>query len=454
MKDEIVLKYGEDKKTFTLKQMELETNVTDKVYEACTIGRNSNIIANNYKIIKILLNGENLNLDLKFNEEILKSIFNNLDNEWSEKFTDNSYYIDGDKLVIVKGKTGVIIDENSLKNKIIQLVNDKIEGKSINEIDIPTITKTPDKIDIEKIQNEIYKEAKDASYDEESGKLSIHSDGIDFAVSMSDAKEIVSEDKDEYIIPLKITKPEITTDKLGEEAFPDVLGRFTTRYDASNKNRATNIDLAAQAINGTVLLPGEKFSFNGTVGPTPASKGYMLAGAYAAGELVQNYGGGVCQVSSTIYNAVLYANLEIVERYNHSSVVSYVDPGLDATISYGSRDFKFANSRKYAIKLNLKATNGILEVEIKGIKEDNEVEIELSSEKTETIPCNTKYVYDSTLAEGQEVVQSWGANGAKSIAYKTIKKNGKVVSKTELSRDSYNPMVKVIRTGSKNLKNN
>ena len=122
-------------------------------------------------------------------------------------------------------------------------------------------------------------------------------------------------------------------------------------------------------------------------------------GAYSAGELVQNYGGGVCQVSSTIYNVALYANLEIVERYNHSAVVSYVDPGRDATISYGSRDFKFKNNREYAIKLNARATNGILEMEIKGISENDDYEVEIISKKTDTIPCNVKYIYDSTLAE-------------------------------------------------------
>lgn len=448
--EEIILKHRNIQKNFTLKQMEFQTNIQDVVYEACTIGRNKNIIANNYKILEVLINGKNLKLDIKFNDEILKSIFSNLGDEWEENFVDNSYYIDGDKLVIVSGKAGIIIDEEALRQEIINLVNRNIEGENIKEIEIPVITKEPNQIDLEKIQREIYKEPKNASFD---GKLSIHSDGIDFAVTMEEAKKIIEEKKEEYIIPLKITKPEITTDMLGEEAFPDKLGGFSTRYDASNKNRGTNIELAAEAINGTVLQPGERFSFNGIVGPTTASKGYMLAGAYSAGELVQNYGGGICQVSSTIYNAVLRANLEIVERYNHSSVVSYVDPGLDATISYGSRDLKFRNPRKYAVKINARATNGILEVEVYGIFEEKEYDIELTSETTDIIICNTKYIYDSSLAEGQEVIQTGGANGAKSISYKIIKQNGRVISKTELTRDSYNPMTKVVRTGSKNMVN-
>lgn len=452
MEDEIVLKHGKFEKTFTLKQMELQTDITEKIYEACRIGRKENIIANNYKILSVLIKGENLELNLSFNEEIMKSIFSTLDEEWGEKFVDNSYYIDEDKLVIVRGKAGVVIDEEELRKEVTNLIREKIEGKTKSEIEIPVITKNPSEIDVEKIQKEIHKDAKDASYNKKEGKLSIHSDGVDFGISIEEARQIVSEEKEEYVIPLRITEPAITTSMLGEDAFPDKLASFSTRYDASNTNRATNIDLAAKAIDGTILLPGEKFSFNSVVGPTTASKGYKLAGAYSAGELVENYGGGICQVSSTVYDTALYANLEIVERYNHSMIVSYLDPSLDATISYGSRDFKFLNSRKYAIRIGAKATNGILEVEIKGIFEDDEVEIELQSETTDIIEPNVKYVYDSSLGEGQEVVKTGGANGIKSKAYKIVKKNGRVLSKEVISEDSYNPMTKVIRTGTKNKK--
>lgn len=404
--DEIILKHNEDEKKFTFRQMELETDYMDKIYEACKIGRSGNIIHNNYEILDVLIHGRNIDLTINFNEEILQSIFSNLDTEWEGTFIDNSYYIEGDKLKIVKGKEGIILDEQKLREELIKCVNSKIQGEEIHKIDIPTITKVPEIIDIEKIQKEIYKEAKDASYDAKERKLSVHSNGIDLGVTLEDAKKLLAENKEEYEIPLKITKPSVTTDMLGEEAFPNVLGKFSTRFDASNINRATNIELAAKAIDGTVLIPGEKFSFNSIVGPTTASKGYLLAGAYSAGELVENYGGGICQVSSTVYNTALYANLDIVQRFNHSSIVSYVDPGLDATISYGSKDLKISNPRKYAIKIHAKTNNGILEVQIVGIKEDDDVEIELTSKTTEVIPCTTRYIYDSSLSENQQIVKA------------------------------------------------
>ena len=448
----IVLKHSEHETAVTPKQMELYVDYREKVYDACTIGRSKNIIANNYKILQTMLFGDNLDFNLKFNEEIIASIFSTLDDEWEDKFIDNSYYIEDDKLIIVKGIQGVVINEEALREKIFKIIKQKIEGKEVKEIEIPVITKTPEEIDVEKIRNEIYKEAKDASYDESTSTLHTHVNGVDFKISIEEAREVLREDKGEYVIPLEITIPNITTEKLGEEAFPEKLASFSTRYDASNVNRATNIELACKAIDGTILLPGERFSFNGVVGPRTKAKGYLLAGAYSAGELIESYGGGVCQVSSTIYNTALYANLDIVERYNHSAVVSYVDPGRDATVSYGSRDFKFKNSRTYAIKLKASAKNGILTIEIWGIPEKEEYLIELTSEVTDVILYNTKYKYDSKLGKDEEEVEAIGANGAKSIAYKTVKRNGVVISKTVLSEDSYNPMTRVIRTGDKTKK--
>jgi len=355
-------------------------------------------------------------------------------------------------LYIDKGKQGVLADKDELLKKLDSLIRDKIEGKDINEIEIPTKSIKLEEIDIEKIRNEIYKEAKDASYNEETSTLYTHVKGVDFKIGMDEAKELLKEEKEEYQIPLEITLPDITTEKLGEEAFPDQLASFTTKYDANNKNRATNVELATAAVDGTVILPGEIFSFNKTVGPRTKAKGYELAAAYSATGVVDSYGGGVCQVSTTIYNSALYANMEIVQRYNHNFIVSYVDPGRDATVSYGAVDFQFRNTRNYAIKLKTKALNGIVTIEIWGIKEDDDCEIILTSETTDVIPPKVNYIYDSSLGKDEEVVKSEGADGKKSKAYKIVKKDGAIISKTILSEDSYNPMTRIIRTGDRTKK--
>lgn len=175
--------------------------------------------------------------------------------------------------------------------------------------------------------------------------------------------------------------------------FDDLLGRFSTNYSTKNFNRTNNIEIAAKKINGTILFPGETFSYNNALGERTTSAGFLEAGAYVGGVLVNEVGGGICQVSSTLYNSVLLANLEIVERKNHSVPPSYVPLGLDATISWGHIDFKFKNTRKYPIKISCLANNGFCIVEIFGTNETTEYSINLGSDIIKQIPFKTTYIF-------------------------------------------------------------
>ena len=199
------------------------------------------------------------------------------------------------------------------------------------------------------------------------------------------------------------------------------------------------------------MLPGETFSYNGILGNTNKAKGYKVGTAYVGGKVVESYGGGICQVSSTLYNAILYANLEVVERYNHSYVVNYVPAGRDATVAYGGKDFKFKNTRNYPIKIVASAKNGVVSITIKGIKEEKEYEVVLTSTVLSTTPNQTVYENNSSLAEGTEKVIQKGYTGKKSIAYKILKYNGKTISKTVLSKDTYKPMNKIVERGTKKV---
>ena len=169
--------------------------------------------------------------------------------------------------------------------------------------------------------------------------------------------------------------------------------------------------------------------------------------------VVESYGGGICQVSSTLYNAALYANLEIVERYNHSYVVNYVPEGRDATVAYGGKDFKFKNTRSFPIKIVSSAKNGVVSITIKGLKEEKEYEVVLTSTVLSTTPNQTVYENNSSLEVGKEKVIQKGYIGKKSIAYKILKYNGKTISKTVLSKDTYKPMNRIIQVGTKKVNN-
>ena len=448
LKNDISLVYGEYSTTITPEQIEFKLNYEEAVNEANSIGKKNNILIDNFNILKAKIFKTNIKIKNEYNKEILQDIIKNINSELPGAVKEVSYEIDNDKLIITKGNSGIYIDSEKLKNDIINNINSQLIDIK-NDIQIPVKEKNADPIDIEKIYKEIYKESKDAYIEEDPFKLHVEEDGLDFAISMEEAKEIISEEKDSYEIPLKIDKAKVKTEDLGDKLFKETLSKFTTIYDAGNTSRGTNIAIAARTINNTVILPGETFSYNKILGNTTKEKGYQLGTAYVGGKVVPAYGGGICQVSTTLYNAAIYANLEIVERYNHSYSVSYVSGSRDATVSYGGKDFKFKNSRTYPIKIVASAKNGVISVSLKGIKEEKEYDIEITSTTLSTTPYQTTYQDNPNLEEGKQKVIQVGHNGIKSKAYKTVKYNGKVISKTLLSADTYQPMNRVIEKGTK-----
>lgn len=444
----IKIRYKEYETTISLEQLEVDYKTEEAVNKAYKIGRNHNILKSNYEIIFALLFSNNIDQEIKINEQELEKMLEDIETKVPDGLIENSYYIEENQLIITKGKEGIVLKKQELKEKIIEAIKEQIKGKESKEIDIPVETKKPEAINIEKIYQEIYKEPQSAYYEEKPFKLHPEIEGIDFAISKEETKKILEEEKEEYVIPLKITKPEITINDLKyENFFPDQLAKFTTRYSETNENRANNMKLSAEKIDGTILMPGETFSYNKIVGERTIKAGYKEAAVYMNGKVENGIGGGICQVSSSLYNAALLANLDIVTRRNHYFITSYVSPSRDATVSYGTIDFQFKNNRSYPIKIQCSSKNGICLVEINGIKEENEYDVEIIDQVTEIIPYTTKYIETTQLAKGEEQLVQKGVNGYKSEAYKVLKLNGNTVSKTLLSKDSYNPLQEIIKKG-------
>ena len=441
IKEEIIIKTGEEETTITLEQLELEYLVQDAVEKAYSTGRNSNIFVNNYSILKSKIVGEDINLQYKYNEELLQSIAADIKAKIPNGVKQTTYSVEDNELIITKGVKGFSIDEADLKNQI----ENNINLSNHAEINLATFEVEPNEIDIEKIYNEVHTEAQDAYYTKNPFQIYPEVVGIDF--DLDEAKELLKEDKEEYTIPLIITKPKKTVNEIGTEAFPYLLSTFSTRYDESNVPRSTNLKIAVSKLNGKVIMPGETFSYNSTLGKRTEEAGYRGAAGYEGGKVVDMIGGGICQISSTLYDAVVYANLEIVERHNHAFTTSYVGAGKDATVVYGALDFKFKNTRKFPVSLKASATNGIARVEIYGIKEETEYEIEIVTSITESIPFRVIYEDSYSIPAGTEKVTQYGMNGCRSITYKIFKLNGSEVSREVLSRDKYDAMNKYITRG-------
>lgn len=448
--ENLELVYGEYKTTAKLEEFGIEISSKEAIKNAINYGKTDNIVLDNYKILFANIFKVKLNLDIQIDEEKFEEAIRNIQVEIPEAIKEYSYDIKDDELIISQGKAGEKIVKEDLKKAIIANIKEQFNG-NLKEINIPTKYENPQEINIEKIYSEIYKEAQNAYIIEEPFELHKEENGIDFAITMQEAKEILKENKETYTIPLKISKPEIGIEDLGDKLFTHTLAKYTTIYDAGVVNRAHNIALAAKTINGTILMPGETFSYNGILGNTNKEKGYKIGTAYVGGRVVESYGGGICQVSSTLYNCALYANLEIVERHNHSYAVTYVPAGRDATVAYGGKDFKFKNTRSYPIKIVASAKNGVISISIKGIKEETEYEVVLTSTVLSTTARKVVYENSSSLEEGTQKVIQKGYDGRTSIAYKILKLNGKTISKTVLSKDTYKPMNKIIQVGTKKV---
>lgn len=441
--NEVKIYVDSEEQTILLSQIEIIYDVENAVNEAYKVGRRKNIFVNNFEILKSKIFGTDIDLKIEYNEELLNNIVKDIKDKVPEPVTETTYCIEDEELIITRGKKGNTINEDELKNKIIQKTN----LNCAEDIKIATYLAEPKDINIDQIYEEVHAEVQDAYYTTNPFKVYSEVTGIDF--NLEEAKEILKEEKDEYVIPLIITKPTKTTKDIGTEAFPDKLSTCATRYDATNLTRTTNLQVAVNKINGVVVMPGETFSYNKTLGKRTAKAGYKDAAGYAGGKVVQMIGGGICQISSTLYDAVVYANLEIVERHNHAFLTSYLGAGKDATVVYGNLDFRFKNTRNYPVKIESYMQSGIVTVNIYGIKEENEYEIEISTTILSYIPYEVIYENDSSLASGTEKVTQGGQKGCKSITYKILKQNGNEISRSVLSTDTYSAMNKYITRGTK-----
>lgn len=445
LNDDIVLTHNDESYVLEPATCDFSFDIDDIVNEAYMVGRNGNFIQNNFSILKQKFSKYNITPKLSYNNDTLVATLEQTNSLFKDGIKEYSYEIDGKNLNITAGKDGYVLKTDELKKKI----NDNLvsENYSTNAIEIPVEMGKCKDIDIDAIHGEIYKEAKNASFTINPYHIESCETGIDFDISIDDAKKMISEKKDSYTILLKYLYPTVTNDQIAQEAFPDTLASYSTSYTSSNANRSNNVELATRKINGTVLMPGETFSYNNTVGKRTVSAGFREAGAYSAGQVVTEVGGGICQVSSTLYNAVLRANLEIVARSNHHYQVGYVPVGTDATVSWGAPDFKFKNNRNYAIRINAYTSNKHVYIKIQGLKQDDDYEISITSKVNSTIAPSITYTTDASLKKGQTKVIQKGSSGAYSTTYKIYKKNGTTVKTEVISNDKYYPHNQVVAVG-------
>jgi vancomycin resistance protein YoaR len=244
---------------------------------------------------------------------------------------------------------------------------------------------------------------------------------------------------------LQPIKPQIVAEMVEKTEASVRISRFSTVFNPQLANRVANIRLAAAALDGTIIPPGAIFSFNQTVGARERANGYLEAPELVGGDLVSGVGGGVCQVSSTLYNAVLLADLKVVERYKHSTPSTYIDIGRDATVSYEHMDFRFRNSLKYPLVIRTFVSENQLTVSLYG-KQSLPYEVVLFSDISE-IPMPIHMETDPELLPDEQVVVQEGQSGKTVIIKKELRYADGRVQRYEVSHNLYEAKPQLIKVG-------
>jgi len=388
----------------------------DAAVYAYAVCHGGGFISNTASYLKCLFGGIKLTASSgeKLDEDYLKSKIDEGVKQASLALMQSSVEIGDKDISVVKGASAVQIDSDKLYDTVKDaLVSGNYEPIKYNAEAVDGADTA--KIDLQALYDTVFEEPVNAVYDPETKQATQHVTGRSFDMDAAQKLWDDANNGDQVEIPLILTEPEITTEKLNSMLFSDLLAQKSTTLAGSSSARINNITKAAASLNGLVLNPGEEFSYNKTLGQRTTAAGYQAAGAYSGGKVVQEVGGGICQVSSTLYYCTLISNLEIVERTNHYFGVAYLPAGLDATVSWPSPDFKFKNNSEYPIKLQAsvdKNSNTVV-VKIYGSNPDG-IKVEM---KTETWQ----------LADGY---------GAVSYRY-VYDKDGNLLSKKEEARSRY-----------------
>ncbi len=304
----------------------------------------------------------------------------------------------GDGVVIASaGRTG--FDTNT--DTAYQQITEAIENEKFTNIDVDLRSGPPSPLTVEQVDGFTYKDPIDAYYQVSDNEVMVIAEVsgryIDKEETAAKIAQVV-EGAPNVEIPYYVSEAAIKASDLQSKLFNTTLGSYSTNYGGSTANRAANVANAARRINGKILASGEVFSFNGTVGKRTVENGFKEAPEYIDGATVMGIGGGTCQVSSTLYNAVLYSDLGIVYRLNHMFPVSYCPLGQDATVSDSGVDFKFVNDTDYPVKIVSSANGGTITVSIVGTQRDvpHTVKIKNTSSATSggTNVSSVRYVYD------------------------------------------------------------
>ena len=401
--------------SYTINGMDigLTPRIEDTVTKAMNHGKTGNILIDGFVNGMQVIARHTVMPSANVNETVLRDKLNEFGNIVYGELKEHQLEIGDEKLICTPGHSGFSGDTDEAYDQVIKA----LEEENFTKIRVSLKVSKPRTLSVEDIDAFVYTLPQDARFDITSNSVTVVPEVWGRHLDIDAIRPLVSkihEGGEVVYIPFKTSEPAVKAADLESKLFNATLGSFSTYYGGSTSNRAANVANAASKINEKVLAPGEVFSFNDTVGKRSIANGFYTAPEYANGQTVMGIGGGTCQVSSTLYNAVLYADLSIVYRLNHMFTVNYCPIGQDATVSDSGVDFKFSNNTDYPIKISAVTSGGKITVSILGTQRD--------------VPHTVKIENFSSYSGGNRSVRSYRS---------VFDPDGNLIRKEELPKSYY-----------------
>jgi len=417
------------------------------VHKIMEYGRTGNLFERVSSIISAFLYGNEIGFELEAEDAYVDGILSRLKEQFEVEPEDYEYRLSGGRVYISGGTPGVRFKN---PDELAGLIRRNITAlRSLDaRLELEQYDAAPP--DLERIEREVGAHPRDAFYQRIDDKIVVasHKDGFLFDV---EAARKILEKEGPWIIPVQTVAAAVTSGELERKLFRDQLATVETELQYY-PSRTGNVRTASNYVNGTILMPGETFSFNDTVGIRTVERGFGMAGVYRNGQQVDDVGGGICQVSTNLYMAVLRARLEVAERKCHMFTVTYAPLGQDATVAYGDIDFRFANNTDYPLLIEA----GVQEDKISWVKFHGTLDDPALEQRTEvTFLTNTLATYnfstreqeDPELPAGQNVLVFAGRPGFKAETFRIITLDGAETSRELISESRYQPFTQVYRIG-------
>ena len=372
-------------------------------------------------------------------QSYLDSRLEELSSALDQPIKQHEFRVEEDHILFTRGQAGMAMQTETVEAELLR----KLAENDLTDLAVEAEITEPDEPDFKAISDQVFTEPENASMSPETFEITPSVNGISLDINKAQALFERAEPGKSFRIPLQITEPDVTTEALEASLFRDMLGEAKSYIKGIN-NRVSNVTLAASLCNDYILLPGEEFSYWETVGPFAAYQGFLPAPGYLDGNTVDFIGGGVCQMSSSIYSAVLYANLEVLQRNQHTYAVGYLPNGGDAMVNGSSSDFRFRNDTEFPIKIVAIAEGRNLTVQIWGTKTDDTYVV-MEFNNLSSTPYETIYEIDDSVPAGSTKEKVSAYTGFRTEVYKNIYDgDGNRLSRELISTNTYRKRDRII----------